>query len=218
MNLTSAVYSLLLSPILSVVDRLHKSFSSNIGLYLVRIEPYLATTVTMDAPALSTPPQEAPEVLAQQITLLHMECSYYHNVITEVKFPVDINTLNLFWRTHIVSSVCKIFYIRNRKTPPKTSGIAMLRKLSNSRGEIEYLLVTTERNNESLDDMIDLMRQLEEHARAIGMIDLVGHHLSVCFFSPANSRGRRRRKWRLIGTTVMVRTTIPCLATRRYTP
>ena len=57
----------------------------------------------------------------------------------------------------------------------------MLRKLLNSRGEIEYLLVTPERNNEFLDDMIDLMRQLEEHARAIGMIYLVGHHLSVLF-------------------------------------
>lgn len=102
----------------------------------------------MEAPALPTLPQEAPEVLAQQITLLHMECSYHHNVITEVKFPVDTDTLNLFWRTHIVSSVRKIFYISSRKTPPKISGIAMLRKLSNFRGEIEYLLVTPERNNE----------------------------------------------------------------------
>ena len=57
----------------------------------------------------------------------------------------------------------------------------MLRKLSNFRGEIEYLLVTPERNNESLDNMIDLMRQLEEQTRAIGMIYLVGHHLSVLF-------------------------------------
>lgn len=73
----------------------------------------------MEAPALPTLPQEAPEVLAQQITLLHMECSYHHNVITEVKFPVDTDTLNLFWRTHIVSSVRKIFYISSRKTPPK---------------------------------------------------------------------------------------------------
>ena len=180
-NLTSAIYLLLLSHIISAVYRLHKSFLSNIVLYPLRIEPYLATTVTMEAPALPTPPQKAPEVLAQQITLLHMECSYYHNVITEVKFLVDTDTLNLFWRTHIVSSVRKIFYIRNRKTPPKISGIAMLRKLSNFRGETEYLLVNPERNNESLDDMIDLMRQLEEHARAIGMIYLVGHHLSVLF-------------------------------------
>ena len=57
----------------------------------------------------------------------------------------------------------------------------MLHKFSNSRGEIEYLLVTTEPNSESLDDMIDLMTQLEEHARAIGMIYWVGHHLSVLF-------------------------------------